>query len=229
MTSDWLTFFKPYFLSEVDAVAFVERCESINRDYRPIEELDDSTAKVMMHQTVRLVTLSEHMRLLRGTHDPLSLFFLIICAECVSKLYAVFKGEGKSREFVRRFFSEHVSATGRDTLAKHFKPSKHGSDKIEDIVDILYAIRCDVVHEGRYWGFSFPTNSCPVLNLHPKHKMGQDPIRVSMSIDQLRDIVVRGCIAAVIKKLDSSQPAGVTPPGAGQVRAAFPSKSPERG
>ena len=222
MTSDWHTFFKPYFTTGNECAAFVDECESINRDYRPPEQLDDSTPKVIMHQTVRLVTLSDLVHAFPRSHDPLALFFLLVCAECVAKLHAGFDQEGQSRAFVQRFFAEHVSAADKQILTDHFQCSRSDTTELDAVVDLLYDVRCDVVHEGRYWGFSFPTDACPVLNLHPHHDKGQAPISVSLPLSELRGIIVRGCIAAVMNKLQDRQQ------HAGEVSSeAAPSASPD--
>jgi hypothetical protein len=64
----------------------------------------------------------------------------------------------------------------------------------EKVVDLLYAVRCDVVHEGKYWGFSFHDGSTPMLNVDPD-------VTVYLTFKELRDIIVKGCINAIKDKL----------------------------
>jgi hypothetical protein len=201
--SDWLNFFRPYFPIEGEAAAFVDRCERINRDYRTPEEMDDSTPKIMMHQTARLIVISDAVRRLDGAHDPLSLMFMLICAECVAKLFENQPQDGRSRHYVRTFFEEHVLPEDRQKLIESFLRTRPARMTYREIVDLLYDIRCDVAHEGRYWGFSFPDaqTTRAILNLHPKHRQGKQPVTVMMTLDELKRIVVRGCIAATNKRL----------------------------
>ncbi len=61
---------------------------------------------------------------------------------------------------------------------------------IEEVADLLYDVRCDVVHEGMYWGFFFRYENITMLNINPK-------VTVKIGLSDLRDIVVRGCINAI--------------------------------
>lgn len=202
-THEWLEFFRPHFSKQEEAMEFVARCEAINRDYRPPEEMADSTPKIMMHQTARLIGLADRLRELDGHHDPLSLLFLIICVECVAKLFAGYKAEGQSKRFVRTFFAEHVDPQDQTFMMANFRWGSTEALSIEEIADVLYALRCDVVHEGRYWRFSFSDDvhrSC--LNLGPRSNGGTRAVEVGMTFSDLRDVVVRGCIAATRETLD---------------------------
>ncbi len=228
MKSEWLPFFVPHFPTEEDAAAFVGECESINRGYRPPEKLDDSTPKVMMHQTVRLITLSESIRTIRAA-EPLSLFFILVCAECVAKLLDHYGGERESRRYVKKFFDEHVLRDDKQKMEQSFQKMKRQVAppvylKVAEVADLLYDIRCDVVHEGRYWGFSFPDGSRPgerrlspwhpkekekhpkEKEKHPKEKEPASVVGVTISLQEVRDIVVRGCIEAVKKALKNWRP-----------------------
>jgi hypothetical protein len=63
-------------------------------------------------------------------------------------------------------------------------------------VDILYDVRCDVVHEGNYWGFAFHDGSTPMLNTDPD-------VIVNIRLDDLRTIVIHGSINAVTERLNA--------------------------
>jgi len=155
-TSDWLNFFRLYFATDEEAVAFVGRCESINRDYRSPEEMDGSAPKIMTHQTVRLITIADAVRRLHGVHDPLSLMFMLICAECVAKLFDNHPEDGRSRQYVRTFFDKYVVPEDRQKLVENFLGTRPARISYREIADLRYDIRCDVAHEGRYWGVLLP-------------------------------------------------------------------------
>ena len=64
---------------------------------------------------------------------------------------------------------------------------------------MLYDIRCDVVHEGNYWEFSFHDGRTPMVNVD---RDTASKITISnITFDQFRAIVVRGCVNAVRDKL----------------------------
>ena len=148
-------------------------------------------AKIMMHQTQRLVSLSDDLPTIRPNRDSLQLLFLIICAENMAKLHDNFAGEGKSRFYVRRFFAFLVLEADRNTLTSgfvHRRPRRQFG--IQEVADLLYDVRCDVVHEGMYWGFFFRQGDVTMMNISPK-------VDTRIGLSELRGIIVRGCINAI--------------------------------
>jgi hypothetical protein len=182
----WVHFYRPYFDSEADALSFVRRCEEF-----------DGSAKVIMHQAQRLVTLSEGVPLLRASASGLHVLFLIVCAENVAKFAAGFDEEGESRAFVRRFFSEFLDPDQQRAFVAGFRSLNLEVFSLRQIVDALYKVRCDVVHEGRYWGFAFSDDGTPTTT------PGID-FAVCLSVEEFREFVVRGCIRAAESKLVSA-------------------------
>lgn len=181
VTDKWVGFYERFFPTPSEAQAFVERCES-GPDYPPI--------KVMMHQAQRLVSLSDEIWELRR-RDALQVLFLIICAECEAKLQAGFQGDGQSKAYVKKFFARFLSADDQILMSSAFQ--RIGDFEpltLEEAVDLLYDIRCDVVHEGQYWGYFFSDGDCPMVN--PNHKT-----IARISIKALRDLVVRASICAI--------------------------------
>src|SRR5690606_10903130 len=106
----WLRFYEPFFDSEQEAVAFVA----------PLEELrlghPRHTAKIMMHQAQRLVSLADDIPKIRKGNETLPLLFLLVCAEHIAKLSDGFDGEGKSRAYVRNFFEWFLSKEQQEEL-----------------------------------------------------------------------------------------------------------------
>ena len=179
----WLRFFGPHFPSNEALLKFIEPLEAL--------VLEDSRhpAKIMMHQTQRLISIADDLPAIRSGKESLQLVFLLICAENLAKMHDHFTGEGQSRAYVRKFFEVLVSGDDRDVLEHSFT---HGMRPIplRGIVDMLYDVRCDVVHEGKYWGFHFHDGRTPMLNTEPD-------VNVFIQLSSFRDIVVRGCIAAI--------------------------------
>jgi hypothetical protein len=181
----WIEFYVPFFRDREETSQFVKPIEDYSAE-NPMHP-----AKIMMHQTQRLVSLADDLSKIRPERDSLQLLFLIICAEHIAKLHDNFTKEGKSRAYVRRFFNVLVSQNDQNILTCGFinRRPKRMLD-IEEVADVLYDIRCDVVHEGMYWRFSFRYADMSMMNMHP-------PVIVHIGISDLRDIVIRGCIYAI--------------------------------
>jgi hypothetical protein len=181
----WFSFYIPYFSNETETRSFVERCEN---------ESGATSAKLIMHQTQRLISLSNDVATLRPAQDGLQLLFLIICAENVAKLAHKFSGEGNSRPYVKMFFTEFLTDSDKNRIMDGFIGFNNARLTFETIIDKLYGIRCEVVHEGRYWGFSFSESGNPTLS-------ASAPFMVCIRIQELRDIIVLGSIRAATLSL----------------------------
>jgi hypothetical protein len=159
---------------------------------------------VMMHQTLRLVELSDKVGALKESRDPLRLLFLLICTECVEKLYKRKTSDEKSRKYVKMFFSENVSTADKKRLRAGIWMIPPKQLTVTEIVDLLYYIRCDVVHQGHYWGFSFADSEYHQINLDPRDPYADHAFSVRMSFKELREIIVNGCIAIIKKELKAA-------------------------
>jgi hypothetical protein len=190
----WLNFYRPHFHSQKEVEESVEACEKL----RPLAP--NHVAKIMMHQTQRLVSIADELPKLRPHQEPLQVLFLIMCAENIAKVHDGSSGEGKSRHYVQKFFANFLSQTDKDVLGCGFRDNTGvGLPAIgfSKAVDLLYGIRCDVVHEGNYTDFAFHDGCTPMVNTNPD-------VIAEIQFVEVRDIVVRGCINAIKDKL--SQP-----------------------
>jgi hypothetical protein len=182
----WLDFYRAY-LSDSEVLRhFVYGCEQL--------EPDDPRhrAKIMMHQGQRLLTIADAMGSLVSGREPLKLLFLLIASENIAKLHDAYDGEGKSRYYVKRFFNEFCMPEDKLAITRGLERSGQESS-LDDLISILYDVRCDVVHEGTYWGFDFATTECPsvLTGIHP-----DQVLRVKMQYEEFRDIVARGIVLA---------------------------------
>jgi len=180
----WINFYQPFFENHQKACQFVERIENLS----PKDE--KFQAKIMMHHAQRLVSLSDDLPKIRARRESLQLFFLLVCAEHISKLHSNYKKEGQSRAHTRRFFEELVPSANRAKLKNGFSHLDLRPLNLREIVDLLYNVRCDVVHEGNYWDFHFYDGKNSEVNTSPD-------VIVYITIKQFRNIVVRGCIEAI--------------------------------
>jgi len=184
-----VNFFKPYFASEDEARRFIEGFEGIPEQKR--------NAWKVLSQTERLVTLGEAIYDIRK-RDALRLLFLIICVEAVAKLCKNYDGEGDSHKYVKLFFSEFCEPTDIERLNGSLvvvAGDNRESLPSEEVIDYLYNVRCSVVHEGRYWDFTF---------MNPKHfytivldSKSKEVVSPKISYEELRDMIVRAVIRAV--------------------------------
>ncbi len=181
---EWIKFYTPYFANEDEAHEFVECCENGS---------GASSAKLIMHQTQRLISLSKDVSVLRQGYDGLQLLFLIICAENVAKLAYNFNKESSSRKYVKIFFTEFLSEVDKNCLIQGVVGFNNEHLSLEAIVMAFYKIRCEVVHEGKSWGFSFSKNGSQMFSL--------PNFIVRIQLKELRDIIVRGSICAANKSL----------------------------
>ncbi len=70
----WVSFFASYFEDREGAERWILKCEG------------HGLAKIMMHQTQRLISLADDLPRIRPHEECLQLVFFLICAEHISKL-----------------------------------------------------------------------------------------------------------------------------------------------
>ncbi|MDP1926222.1 MAG: hypothetical protein Q8K57_15745 [Thiobacillus sp.] len=182
----WLDFYRPYFPDNETLRRFVVGCEQLKPDD------PGHRAKLMMHQGQLLLTIADAMGLVVSGREPLKLLFLLIASENISKLHDAYDGEGNSKHYVKRFFNEFCVPEDKLVITHGIERCGQESS-LEDLIVILYDVRCDVVHEGTYWGFDFATLESPSIltGIH----LGQ-VLRVKMRYEEFRDIVARGIVVA---------------------------------
>jgi hypothetical protein len=187
--NNWLAFYNPHFTSQDKAKRFVESCEN-----HP-----SNVAKTMLHQVQRLVSLSDDMQKIRPNDESLKLLFLIMCVENVAKLHDGYSGEFKSWYYVEKFFKDFLSDDDKDLLRNGFTDNNDKwlrSLSFDDVIKMLYKIRCDVVHEGNYTDFSFYDGKTEMLNI-----IKAFDVIPHVTLQNIRDVIIRGCIKAIQSKL----------------------------
>jgi len=181
----WIEFYTPI-IGQASAESLVKRCQA---------GPPRNTAKLMLHQTTRLVTLADDIVELRPGRESLQLLFVLICAEHLAKLADGFESEGKSRFYVKEFFRQFADDDDKGMLDHAFSTYSLQSLGWESAIDALYGVRCDVVHEGNYWDFNFRDKDTSMLN--------QDPDLIArISFSEFRDLVVRCATRAVERAIN---------------------------
>lgn len=177
-------FYAPAFPNGAAAQEFVECIEGI-----PAQQ---SKAKIVLHQTARMLWLADHIEPFARGRPALLILFYVIAAEAVAKLVKGFQGEGESKRHVRLFFEDICSQRQRSILADAFRRSAGGSTlTLRETVDLLYDIRCDVVHEGQYFIFKLPepSDTSPLLTVY-----GEQSLIAKITVHQIRQIVLEGAV-----------------------------------
>lgn len=97
------------------------------------------------------------------------------------------------------FFEELCTDKHRAALIRGIKvdqPDQHST--VRPIVDALYDVRCDVVHEGMYFGFDMREDPDDVDRLC---RVGEQTVIVSMLQTELRQLLLEGAVEAVRTRL----------------------------
>ena len=181
---EWLAFYNPYFEKQGEANKFVESCE--------MQTHPNNVAKIMMHQVQRLISLSDDMQKIRPNDEPLKLLIMIMCVENIAKLHDGYSGESKSWHYVDKFFKDFLSYDDKDLLRNGFVDNNDKWLRLLSFEDV----RCDVVHEGDYLGFSFYDGKIEMLEI-----VNQYIVIPHITLQDIRDIIIRGCINAIQSKL----------------------------
>jgi hypothetical protein len=152
-----------------------------------------NSAKIVFHQAARMVWLADQIDEVARGRPAFQILFYVIAAELVAKIAFHFEGEGESRKHVRKFFAEICSDNTRARLAGLFARTHSGPVSSEEAVDLLYAIRCDVAHEGRYSSFHLPLSGDAFPQLTT---VGDESLIANLTIQDLRRMVLEGAVLA---------------------------------
>lgn len=172
--------------------------------YSKIEDLppEKNAAKIVFHQAARMVWLADQIDEVARGRPAFQVLFYLITAELVAKITFGFTGDGDSKKYVRRFFAEICSDGSRTKLGRSFTAVHLGSLSYQDAVDLLYKLRCDVVHEGKYASFHLPLPGDDYPQLTP---IGDESFIVTLTIQELRQIVLEGAALASKMLLDETR------------------------
>lgn len=176
-----------------DATRLVETCRDLERDRRPLR---------IMNTIERLMSLEEDVVRIRP-REGLTLFFLVVCIESI---YVFSETDLKWK--VTDFFTNHVAPTDQEDLIRGIQRSlsddsirERGRElSIETIARLISKVRNTFAHEGVYWTFHFADEDrVPTLNIIKlKEASGEDEAEhsyeVTLTLEEFKSIVIRGCI-----------------------------------
>jgi len=162
--------------------------------------VEKNNAWVMLNQTQRLIYLADNADKIKQSRDAFKVLFLIICAEVIAKLYKNFEDEGESKKYVKIFFEEICSLEDFNSLSGAIITDKPKSPTVlssSEFVDFMYDVRCSLVHEGRYWEFSFKDESKLGPFFWCCFAKTEATVVVGITYQKLRNIIVKGAIRAI--------------------------------
>lgn len=197
---DFAALFHPAFSSLQQAQKFVASIKAIPRDESPV--------KIILHQVGRMVWLGDRIEEVAIGRPALPLTFFLIAAEAAAKLARGFTKEGQSRAHVRLFFEQDCPEPLRQRLVSMLGAGPMNQLlTTRDVVDVLYDIRCDVVHEGAYFDFHMPRggDDTPLIN-----QIGDRVVIANLPLVVLRDVVLSGAVASISSLLTDAQRSAAT-------------------
>ena len=181
--------------------------------YSEIQDLppQKNAAKLVFHQAARMIWLADRIDDVAHGRPAFQVLFYLIAAELAAKITFGFKGVGQSRKYVHRFFSEICGNQTRGRLAKSFWRMTEKAVALEEAVDLLYDIRCDVVHEGMYFGFHLQDDGDRAVP-QAVH-VGERVLQTDLTVLELRKMVLTGAVEAARRLLGTSTSALATSSG----------------
>jgi hypothetical protein len=193
-TIDFPLFFKDFF----------DDVESANKFYDQLTDLppDKNAAKLVFHQAARMVWLADQIDVVARARPAFQILFYLIAAELVAKITFAYQGEGESKKYVRRFFAEICSERTRTDLGTMLNRTPYGTVTADEAVLLLYKIRCDVVHEGMYYGFQLPEKGQEFSEMI---EIDGKSFTTHMPIDRIREMVLEGAVLASEKLLSTAR------------------------
>lgn len=184
---------------EQETVHLIEQCRDRETDRRPLR---------ILNAIERLGRLSEDITRLESASDPLSLLLLVVCIETIYSIGEV--GPNKKVDIVIDFFANHLTGPDCATLLSRIRrsrgdsswqPNKSEALKPEAVARVINEVRNLFAHEGESSLFSFPKPGNGILLVGPisvdetgNGNKVEHCYDVSITLDQFRQIVLRGCI-----------------------------------
>ena len=184
---DTWEYFLPVFNSEKDAKGFVEKARK------------KQDSKIIVHQCARMLYLADKIH--QQGRPAFDVLFFIIIAETAAKIKFNFTDEGDSKKYVYKFFEDILNKEEKDILEKSFIKYPYIEWKndeylpLKEVIELLYKVRCDIVHRGVYFDTIFLNDNPDDDNTIFLWKKNQS-ISPRISTNDLRKIILKGVIEA---------------------------------
>jgi len=157
---------------------------------------EQNKGKIVFHQTARMIWLADQIDEVARGRPAFQVLFYLIAAELVAKLTFDFEREGESKKYVRRFFAEICDDDTRNRLGGSFGLTW------DEVVNLLYRVRCDVVHEGMYYGFQLRLEQDDFAQFVHVTDVSYT---TTLTVQELRRMVLKGALSASRRLLESAK------------------------
>jgi len=191
---DFVDFYAPAFPDRAAAAAFYERVKK--------DSASNNRPKLVLHQAARMIWLADRVEEVARGRPAFQVMFYLIAAEAVAKLVFDFQGHGQSRKHIRRFFEEICCEADRERLARAFRLTS-GYLNLRQTIDQFYLVRCDVAHEAMYYRFVMKDHESTYELLSGIRFKDAESLTIEMSLQELRQIVLRGAVQGCLRLMPS--------------------------
>ena len=176
----------------------------LNETKKFIEKVENSEtkAKIVIHQCARLLWLAEKVEEVAVRRPAFQIMFYLIAAEAISKIVFDYKGNNSSKRYVRRFFEEICLEKHHKKLSISFL-EKGKYLNLTEVINYLYKIRCDVVHEGKYYEVNFNDDNKRKSVIASSYNIN---LRVYISHKEIRQIILEGALIGAKRILANNYP-----------------------
>ena len=169
-----------------------ENIDNFARDI--LKNKDENLAKNIINNSARLSWIADKIDTFAKGRPTFQIMYYIIIAESVAKLADNYKGEGKSKHYSIKFFKEFLPDHYYSVFSKSFENlRKQKFLNVEETATLLYKIRCDLSHEGKYFYFNLRFEND---KLAPNSHFDDLSIVSHITLNELKAVVLSGAINA---------------------------------
>ena len=162
-------------------------------------ESKDRTTRLMLNSIKRLILLADDMEKIRPQMDGLKILQLVIGVETLFTLTGYDENKYKKYQLIPMFIEHCINEKDKEILNNMLsRDDSHLS--IEVVSRLLSAIRNELVHEGNFWQFHFPTENSMLIALkfdesyeEYKDKSYYERVySINITYIQFKNIIVKG-------------------------------------
>jgi hypothetical protein len=167
-----------------------------------LKDPQENRASTIIKTSARLSWISDKTNLFAAGRDIFSFNYFAIIAESSAKLCFNYNGKGKSKFYCNRFFNELLPNKTSNYLIDEFIIDTAIGKNISNqkLADLIYSLRCDLAHEGKYYHFYLKDNESQV----PLAGTYRDEMfTIRLTLNELKKVILLGALNAAALSLNS--------------------------
>ena len=164
-------------------------------------ENEDFATKII-NNSARLAWIADKIDSVAKGRPAFQIMFYMMIAESSAKLEDNFTKNGKSKHYSVKFFENFLTDHYSSALLSAFKNARSQEFlNIKEAATLLYELRCDLAHEGKYFCFNLKIeNDSPVVNTFV------EPNIIShITLIELKQIVLNGALNAALSTIENEK------------------------